>query len=373
MKGNQKVGILTFHCADNFGAVLQCYSLQRIISQLGYESKIIDFRPSAIVSPYSVIQNPFRIVKSGVLGVIKAIGGNICYFNKRVLRKNLYAAFRKAHLNITEQTYLDIREFFNKEGREYTHCVVGSDQVWNTNMLGQDASAYFLGCDVGKCRRVAYAASLGEAVSSGDQTLFKKSIPLFDFLSVREKSARGFVQQHSARPVAVVLDPTLLLSTEEWRKVAVTPKIDKYVFVYDLWINHVVIDVVSFIAKELGLKVVSYQNKKSYSSGHADYSYAGPADFLGLLMNAEFVVTSSFHGTTLAISNKKKFVTIPHPTRGARMVDLIDTLGLNSRLVRSVSDLARINLREPIDYSGTDKLLDIERERSLDYLKTALQ
>lgn len=373
MGQDKKIGILTFHCVDNFGAVLQCYALQSVISELGLHSEVVDYCPPKLMEPFKIFQNPFAAGRVGWKGKIRALAGNMLFGGFRLLRRRRYSKFRKANLNMTGNTYLNVFQLDTLGAESYSHYVAGSDQVWNGNILGELDPVYFLGFAGAGVKRIAYAVSLGEEVSPAFYPEFRKYVPLFDSVSVREKSAQAFVQGYTDKPVHTVLDPTFLIPTEKWRDMAVLPRREKYIFVYDIWSGPEMSEIVDRVSLKLGLRVISYSDRKLYKNGSDSFYYEGPSEFLGLLLNADFVVTSSYHGTTLSIINKKKFVTVPHPARGARMADLLEVLGLSSRLVKDVRGLEAIDLERDVDYSMADKNLPAEKEKSLSFLKAALK
>jgi hypothetical protein len=245
--------------------------------------------------------------------------------------------------------------------------------VWNVNTGREADPAYFLGFTSGGAKRIAYAASLGSEVPPRLYPVFQRYIPAFDHVSVREKSSQAFIQRYTDKPVSAVLDPTLLIAPEDWENIAVFPAAGKYILAYDLWSGPVMAGVVNAVSRKLGLKVISYCDTKPYEHGYSSFYHAGPAEFLGLLLNAEFVVTSSFHGAALAIARRKNFLAVPHPTRGARMTDLLDTLGLTGRLVRGAGEAERMDLTDDMAYAEADALLQAEREKSLGFLRTALR
>lgn len=369
----RKIGIFTFHCVDNFGAVLQCYALQKAISSIGFQSDVIDYCPSKLLEPFRIFQSPFVEGRSGLGGKIRAMAGNIIYALPRLMRRRKYHKFRATFLKTTPDSYSDQTQLGRLADESYSHYVTGSDQVWNANILGGIDPAYFLGFPSCCAKRIAYAVSLGEEVPTRFYPDFRRYLPGFSSVSVREKSAQAFVQGFADKPVNVVLDPTFLIPIEEWVGLARLPSRKNYIFVYDIWTGPLMQDIVNFVSGKLGLKVISYSNRGLYRDAVASCFFDGPAEFLGLLLNADFVVTSSYHGTTLSIANKKRFLTVPHPTRGARMADLLGMLGMSPRLIRDVRELAGVDLEADVNYSTADAVLWTEIKESLSFLKSALE
>lgn len=372
MNRKRKVGILTYHLADNSGAVLQCYALQEAIKLLGVDVEIIDYRHKNIAGFPKLFKNPFRTPGTKLILIVKILISNIVFLPMRLIRRLKFYKFRYTYLNTTRQKHVDLKQLALL-GDEFTHFITGSDQVWNPVILGGLDKGYFLDFPVPGSKKVSYAASLGENMEERFHGEFKKCLSSFDHISVREPSTKGFVSKFTDNTVDSVLDPTLLIPAEDWKKISKFRNIGKYVFVYDIWFDDLVAKIVDAVSASLGLKVVCYQKSSIYKNGKKSFGYEGPSEFLGLLIESEFVVTSSFHGTTLAVANRKDFITIPHPTRGARMIDLLDTLKLSDRLVDSIEKLKTIDLKSHMDYTLAYKILEVERGKSMGFLKSALE
>ena len=170
------------------------------------------------------------------------------------------------------------------------------------------------------------------------------------------------------KPITVALDPTLLLKADDWDRISSTKNaVDKYVLVYDLIKDPTTVTLANNVAKEYGLKIISYGSRRGYHNWSRSFEGAHPKEFLALFRDAEFIVTSSFHGTAFSIIYNKPFYTVPHPVRGSRMIDLLRVLGLGSRIITN----PEISVTK-IDFGEANNRLGALRARSKDFLREAL-
>lgn len=236
--------------------------------------------------------------------------------------------------------------------------------------------------------KIAYAASIG--TNSVSQTFLEHVTPLinrFDFISVREKSAKEILQPYVNKPIKVVLDPTLLLARDEWDKIVVQPAVPQpYIFVYLLGEKREHRRLIKKYAKTLGLKIV-FLPHVHFRFNPADCFFAdynlydvGPREFVGLIKNAEMVITDSFHGCVFSIIYQKKFWALKRhkdsekENMNSRLYTLFDSLGLQDRLIEDEStEYDAKSLNRQIDYSQVEAKLDALRKDSSDFLLNAIE
>lgn len=367
----KKVGIITFHCADNFGAVLQVYALQQILKQMDIDSEIIDFRPDSLIIPYDSRINWIDSLKDiGLLRSIKRFFTLLPQKKSIERRKKKFKEFRKENLITSECTYLTVEEL-KSDSPLYEYYITGSDQVWNPQFFDNFGGTYFLDFAKQDSIKISYAASLAEKVDSSLKDTYKQSISRFNYISIREKEHVDFLRKLTDKPIAVTLDPTLLLDKSNWENVEVEHKIkDKYIIVYDLQGNKELIKLADRISIEKGYKVISFTNPKKYRNGIESFAYEGPGEFLGYFKNSELILTTSFHGVAFSIIYNKPFYTIPHTTRGSRMIDLLTSIGLESRIIYQSGDLVDINYS--MDCKKSIEILEKRKRESITFLKNAL-
>ena len=222
-----KIGIMTFHGARNYGAVLQAYALQQFLLSFDLECRIIDF-VSEPLKDYTGLypkRNGWRSVIKNLL--------MLRYHSPRVAREKNFEEFINGFLLLTDRHYTFEEELYSLND-EIDVYVVGSDQVWNTTKA-ETGSAYFLEFVNEKKKKIAYAVSLGNA-GRDDLTLYENSIRKFDFISCREQSGAKVLSQLTGGDIRTVLDPTLLVKNEIWEDLTsqLPPLYKDYIFYYSL-------------------------------------------------------------------------------------------------------------------------------------------
>lgn len=366
----KKVGIVTFHWADNFGAVLQNYALQKTIEKLDIEVEDINYIPQQLVKGYGHELNLFELIKEyGIKIGMKSFLYRLYIYKNIENRRKVFEKFRKEKLSISKKIYKDEKSIYDNPPN-YDYYITGSDQVWGPDFYKKSSGIYFLNFINNKGKKIAYAASLAEKVPADLISDYKKYVNQFDSIAIREKSGKEFIKTITEKNVEVTLDPTLLLKMDEWSKIAKVPSItEKYILVYDLEYNENVIEIVNEISEKTGIKVINFSNVKKYKNVFGTFLYDGPEEFLGYFKNAEMIITNSFHGTVFSILFNKIFFTIPHTTRGSRMIDLLNELQLNERIIYKKEEI----VTSDIDYVKVEELLEKIREKSVNYLKESLK
>ena len=368
----KSAGIITYHCADNFGGVLQAYALMKTIEQLGLKAEVIDFQPKEITYQYSPkFDIRYSLKTQGPLITFKGMLKRLQNKSALKVKSKNFSKFREKHLKLSKNTYLTGTSL-KENPPKYDFYITGSDQVWNPDIFERIGNSYFLDFGLPELTtRISYAASIAKKVGNEYSNLFINNLKRFNYVSVREESAKLYLKDKTDKEVKVTIDPTLLLSKNDWVQISTYNNNDeKFILVYDLVKNSVIVSVANKIAKDNGYKIISYSNAKGYENWEGTFSTNNPTDFLGLVEKAEAIVTSSFHGTAFSIIYNKIFYTVPHPTRGSRMVDLLNKLQLSDRMITHVSQLEEMNLI--IDYTKVNKKLIELRNDSLEFLQIAL-
>lgn len=373
----KKAGIITFHYAHHYGAQLQAYALMRAVEKLGTPCEIIHYvRPDTLegnrlfkrgLSPYAQLSNLHTLL----------------HYKAFKRRYDRFQAFAHQRMHLSERFYARAQELFENPPC-YTAYLTGSDQVWNPLIYKEKTydPAFFLGF-ANKGRRIAYAPSFGIAeIPEHLKAPLVKYLEGMDDLSVRERQGEAIIQALTGRKALTVLDPTLLLTGEEWGEAAVSPKRDKpYMLCYFVSDSTPFEPYIKAISQKLGLDVVYLAGARKGIPGYAKIVYdAGPCEFLGEFKDAAFVCTNSFHGTVFSVNNKKDFISFAagseKKTVNSRLYSILELLDIKERLVvvdkaKSPSAIEHPAL-DRIDYDKVSALLEKEREKSLTYLKEAL-
>lgn len=362
-----KIGILTFQNADNYGAVLQVFALQKTIEKHKENAcvEIINYDPSYIKDEYKLINFNF----STPVRALKSFAKTFIYLPVKIKVKSKFKRFRDQYLSISTSSFNKIE--FNSG---YDSVIVGSDQVWNSEITKHD-DVFFLSFLPNEIKKISYAASLGKnTLSDKDQQFIADNIDNFDYISVRESSAVNKLQDISNKTIKRVLDPTFLLNKDIWNNLCGLNQIDdKYILLYIVSMNDEAMKIAEHLSKKTGLPV--WYINTSYKKNRYGFKHirnVGPLDFLKLFKNAEFVVTTSFHGTAFSIIFEKVFFTIPYELTSSRMTDLLKLFNLESRIV-TIKNLENDDVPLKIDYYEVNKIVDREKETSLNFLLRAME
>lgn len=343
------IGIITFHAVDNYGALLQAYALQQTIMSRGYKVFFLD---------HVLLQ----VKKNTLLNIIK----RIYFFPRHTKRKKASQEFRKKKLCIVPvDTPCDV-------------LVCGSDQIWNFDITKCDGSYFGIGiANRGKC--ISYAASMGKELSTDYVPLFQEYIKNVGEISVREKTTKNYIEKLCHQSVENVLDPTFLLKKNDW--INLIPKMKKkekpYLFVYSVSANDKqFVDIVNRVSSLLHLEVIcpmkSVYKQLTYKNIRKTFGTQGPEWFLYYLMNADFVVTSSFHGTALSLNFQKKFLSVVPMSGGQRLIDIMELCECQDRLIKNGNSIPVDKLLAEIDYERVNKILERERDKSIAWLFSAI-
>lgn len=378
---SQKIGIITFHAAYNFGSVLQAYATQQSISMLGFDVSIIDYRPKSQNDYYGKLYRTSFGIKPFIKDLMMVPARS-----ERLIRRNRFEAFIKEHLSLTEERFTFPDEL-NKIADTFDVFVSGSDQIINKHsneLQNENWSAmnpYLLTFTTRK--KITYASSPS---SMSDEELQNIVEPLkrFDFISAREEDAAVKISHLTGKKVPNVLDPTLLLSKEKWLKVSEGASIRSlphdFVLYYSLdGTNKVAKRVTTLrnIAKSLNVPVLvitpfAYVPSDKYLIN--DHSF-GPSEFIQAINNASLVITDSYHGTLFSLNLGTPFLSISSGSGSSTRKDqVLSRLHLSDHIVGSLEDsvskLSKGNFSEDKDYR---QLLDKLRQESVSYLSNSLK
>jgi len=353
---NKKIGILTFHWVDNYGALLQCYALLSFILNLGYECNVINYIPPKIKKNDSLFRlKPSLFIK------------DLLFFKQHFLRRLQSNSFRKKFIKLS------------KFDASFDFLVVGSDQIWNLPMTYSDRAYFGIGFKNKDMYIISYAASLGQNLPVEYQEVFFENLKNISKISVREETAKSYISKGSYVDVQVVLDPVFLLSKKDWLNIIPRKRLinKPYIFVYSVDNgNDKFVKIVDKISEYLNLGVVcsgkSFYRNRNYKNILKTYETGGPLIFLNYLFHSDFVVTSSFHGTAFSLILQKDFISVCPSSNASRLTDLLKRFDCYSRIITDISELNKNLLKEKIDYQIICERLDFEIEKSASWLTKAL-
>ncbi len=334
----KKVGIVTFHTALNYGAIMQTYALQTFLDTIGIENTVVDYKSDFIQKCY----RPFFVADGKVLN---ALVRGICFGKNIRKRQKGFAEFTKNHLCCSKSYYTSDEIKVDRE--EYSFFISGSDQVWSPISAGFDP-VYFLPFARDE-QKISYAASIGSTELNTDikKELFSR-LKGFRVLSVREESAKKLLMDADVhREIYVHPDPTLLIPQEQWLKIASDPVVkENYVLVFNVEKPIHDIAYAKKLAAEKNMKVVYLNDRTVRKDPDITYIEApSPDEFLSLFANARAIVTNSFHGAVFSIVFQKEFyVELDNrKQRNIRVEGLLAQLEIPTRNISENQGTAEIN------------------------------
>ena len=254
----------------------------------------------------------------------------------------------------------------------YGYVICGSDQVWNPDITGSDAGFFldFCGEDT---RRISYAPSFGTTAFTKEfDEIIAKELRKFSALSVREKQGQEKVRELTGRIPELVLDPTFLLSADDWSKLASPMNVcSPYILYYPVIRNDKTKRFCQSLSEKKGLDILMIGGSfisanKRHDHGMRHIHDIDPRQWLYLFLNAEYIVTDSFHGLAFSVIFRKKVFPALVSNTNSRLEHLISMLGLEGQVIRDGGTIS-----DP-DYTIADRLLPKMQEHSVEFLKKAL-
>lgn len=378
---NVRIGILTFHWAINYGAILQVTALYHYLRKIDPDSQvdIINFIPKKFERAYSL-----SIIRRNPKISIERLS---YIFNGGHKRSKKFLCFINNNLSLTQKisNLNDLPSILEK----YDSLIVGSDQVWNKEIVGEFINAFILK-NVCSARKISYSASVG---SCQNIPLIEQELRYvaknFDFISVREKCLEEYFKHIINRDdVVLTLDPVFLHDEDFWAGISqnmlcdkTNNQTEKYILVYMLDYDPKLIDFVRFISDITKMPVISIEpplyRKHKYRNKFADkYIYdLGPEEFLSFFRHSSLVVTNSFHGTAFSIIFGRPFFVIPHPTRNDRIISLLRLLNLEEYMVtKADTDTIKNQIkRYSSSLNHAKSVLKILQTNSRNFLRRSLK
>lgn len=348
----KKIAILTFSHAFNYGAVLQAYALKTAIQTLGFQVACVDYRSPFY--PDTKWRRKFLFLSKRAIKFLRGCPFSPMFFYK----------FMKKYLQDTPPI---MNEQLSQLNNQFDLFITGSDQVWNFAITHGD-TAFLLDFVTDSKKKSSYAASFGFSyVEEKDKPIFAQLLPQFKHISVREQAGANIIKELTGTDVPVVLDPTLLLTKEQWQSFATPVPQKNYVLLYLMHENDKILSFAKNLAREKGLplRCISFGKIKGISCFGCP-----PEEFVASFQNAAYVVTNSFHGLAFSINlNKTFFVDLLPPSwpANSRLEQLLKTTGLENRLLDNLTDI-----EAPIDWVSVENRLQAAREKSIKFLQSVL-
>ena len=376
-KKTKKIGIITYHAADNYGSVLQAYALNRfLIDNFSEDCKVINYQSKQQRKMYALY-----FENKSIKDVLK----NIYIFFALKLRKQdriqKFSSFRKEHIVLYPEIATSNIEKLNLNG--YDAVVCGSDQIWNVRV--KDYNSVYMLKDIDVPCKLSYAASMGGVdlqLSKEEAQQIYESLKDYRGISVRENVAKKMLSDCMLNDVNVNIDPTFLIQAEQWKQI-MSPKIvdGKYIFFYSVDYNEESVKIAEWYGNKLNLPVI-YMNTswRSYfiKEGRLRHSEkCGVEDFLSLIYYAEAVLSGSFHGTAFSLIFNKPFYRIQRNRNKEAIIDdrvgsLFETLGIQDREINTENYQSKVNELFDMQYRIVNKEIDRARNTAKKYFASIL-
>ncbi|RKR07175.1 polysaccharide pyruvyl transferase [Maribacter vaceletii] len=374
-----KIGILTLPLKSNYGGLLQAFALQKTLENRGHEVYMINRRSKEHSFLWKILSFIIRYIISVFKKSPKPSINWITAKERAIIAKNTNR-FINENINLTE--VIDTQDKFSFLKRyNLDSCVVGSDQVWRpayTPVIGN----YFFDflSEFKNVKKLSYAASFGIedwTFSTEETSKCSELASKFDAISVREDEGVELCKSRLGVDAVKTLDPTLLIDKNEYINLVKKDNVTKAkhgILCYILDESEENLKIINKVSDVLNLKPFIVKSEKNIKNlkkkSIKSYVYPPVTEWLSNFINAEFVVTDSFHGTIFSIIFNKQFISIGNKKRGlSRFNSILHLLGLESRLIFKADDIIDALINENIDFSNVNQKLDIERKKSLAFLE----
>lgn len=357
----KRIGVVSRIHGINYGANLQAVALQTILIRFGACVEYINWEVEIPLSQ-------FQQIRSKIFGIVRMFLG----YKQRLYNTTL---FQKRYLHISK--IVNNGEDLETLIKTYDVLLAGSDQIWNPRYLMLSNNFYLLPFDT-KQLFFSYASSFGvDAIPQKLQNRYYKYLSSFKTVSVREITGKHILENIGILS-RVDIDPTLLMDEETWLGFFETKPIisGEYICCYVMngasTLNNYIIKQAQKMKRMLNVPkivIVGEKEYKGFFSQHIYFKTAGPSEFLNILYNSKYVLTSSFHGTCFSILFKKNFYSILEKNNNlnSRILDLLSQLKLSDRILYR-GDYKKISI-DSINYFPSYHILEQMRTRSLAYLK----
>jgi len=362
------INIITLQNVRNYGSALQAYATKVVFESLGVTPKFYDFKREDMRSRSTLAKS---IIKNqGLKGCVKSF----LWIPSWIKEDKIFPEFIDKHLDIIKGVVSESQDFTKIDCPADIYCT-GSDQTWNSGWNNGILGPMFLDFAPEGAKCISYAASFGKSeLDEWEKEKTKKLLSKYSFISVRESSAvkicndLGYEAYH-------VLDPTLQLSGNEWRKLARKNPKDHYCLLYQLNTNKDFDQFALDFCKERGLKLLRFCNRYDKRLRPADEYALIPKveDFIAYIDCADFVLTDSFHCTAFSINLNKQFLSFYPAEYGGRIQSILTLTKLEDRHIVDLKKPSFYSKLPEINYGNVNIILNEERVKGLAFLRNALK
>lgn len=364
----KQFGIVSYNIYCNFtnyGSALQSWALSQAIGKLGFYPKLVDYCPDILADKDPL--NPFENMWDK-----DEESRRMCELTMPAIRINYekFNSFYHEKFNKTEKKYTsaNFNEIIAEEGIDGFVC--GSDTIFCPDEFGID-DGYYANYECMKKNSVAYAASFGDPHFNDDTyPILNERLKNFVAFGLRENLMIPYVKEHTDVPVQKVVDPTLLLTSEDYDTIAEKRLVDeKYLLLYARRYNPKMNEYAEKLAEKNGWKIIDISLRATNAErGHQMFYEAGVEEFLSLVKNAEYVVTNSFHGMIFSVQYGRPFVVFSREQCDTKIEELLALFGLSDRMLVNGTE----SFTDVIDYNAVHANIAAAREESIKFLAMEL-
>lgn len=364
----RRFGIVSYniHCNfTNYGSALQSWALQQIADHLGkgrWETVLVDYSPDILrdKDPRDPIPHMWDTDEES---------RRMCELSLPAIRENAkkFEMFYQSRFRKTRKTYTSENFHEVVEDEALDGFICGSDTIFCIDEFGGFDDGYYANYPCMKGRSVAYAASFGDAHFTPETyPVLKERLQNFKALGLRESTLLPFVRENVLVPVHRVLDPTLLLTAEDYATItAEKQELQPYLLLYARRYNAEMTAYAEKLAAEHGWKIVEISLRAENARKHRMFYEAGVEEFLSLVKHAEYVVTNSYHGMIFSVQFRRNFRTFTREQCDTKISCLLELMGLPSPTCGGKA--------AGTPYSDSERILLAERENSLRFLENELE
>lgn len=367
MPQTKKISLITLQYINNYGSVLQTYASQEYLSKHGYFVEVVNYTRENCRFDNLKKSMKAYYSKKGSIFALPFVSQLLTMRWERLYKKRnkVFDEFRKNSISLSDE-YNSIEDLTQNPPIADCYCV-GSDQVWNYLYNDGVLPEYFLSYAPSGKKKFALASSLGiEKIEDSDSgNLIKEYLDGFDLITVREKSAEQALDYLGCDNVYQILDPTLLLSKEDWTSKfdLCNSSNDPYVLVYQLNPCKEMDEFAQAVAAKKNCRLIVISNNIRLSIPGAEIIDNPTVEqFLSLILHSECMITDSFHGTAFSLNFNKDFFSWMPQKYSTRLSSILELTGLSERAF-SKND-ARWELVEKIDYQKVNAVLQEWRDNA---------
>lgn len=367
-----KIDIITCHNIKNYGSVYQTYATQKLIEDLGYEVEVIDYQRKDTANSELVETRARQSEKIYPNIFLRTILKIVIYpAIKKQIR--VFEEFLEKYIHRTDKKYFSNEEL-KADCPKADVYLAGSDQIWNSSINERIELPYFLDFAPKDATLVSFSTSFGKKeLRSDEEDLTRKLLSRYKAISLREESGHQIVEKLGIKNSVAVLDPTCLLSVDEWRAIQEPIKVpDKYILVYHLRPSHEFDEYVKYVSREKGMRAIHillYHHVMIH--GQFGFVVPTPGQVQTLIDKATYIITDSFHMTSFSIKYHKQFIVMYPDNFAGRIENILKKCGLEDRHQTDYSDLSLLD--KTIDYDAVDAKFSKEVSYAKNWLKDTLQ